>query len=42
VTRLRQLARRTPGVQLQGREVSRANKQQLVAELLRVLGQTEG
>ena len=42
VTRLRQLARRTPGVQLQGREVSRANKQQLVAELLRVLGPKEG
>ena len=42
VTRLRQLARRTPGVQLQGREVSRANKQQLVAELLRVLGPKDG
>ena len=42
VTRLRQLARRIPGVRLQGREVSRANKQQLLAELQRVLGHEEG
>lgn len=41
VTRLRQLARRTAGVQLQGREVSRANKGQLLAELQRVLGTEE-
>ncbi len=42
VTQLRGLARRLPGVQLQGREVSRANKQQLIAELRRVLEKVEG
>lgn len=42
VARLRQLVRRTAGVRLQGREVSRANKQQLLAELQRVLGNKEG
>ena len=33
VTRLRQLARKTPGVLLQGRQISRANKDQLLAAL---------
>lgn len=33
VTRLRQLARRTPGLSLQGRQISRANKQQLIEAL---------
>ena len=35
VVKLRQLARRTPGVQLHGREISRANKQALIAALER-------
>ena len=35
VTRLRQLARRTPGVGMLGRQISRANKGELVQELLR-------
>ncbi|MFH1569614.1 MAG: BMC domain-containing protein [Gemmatimonadota bacterium] len=33
VTRLRQLARRTPGLALQGRQISRANKEQLIQAL---------
>ena len=35
VVKLRRLARQTPGVQLQGRQISRANKQALIAELTR-------
>ena len=35
VVKLRQLARRTSGVQLHGRQISRANKQALIAELER-------
>ena len=35
VTRLRQLARRTAGLGLQGRQISRANKEQLVRALNR-------
>lgn len=42
VTRLRQLARKTPGLTLQGRQVSRANKQQLLDELRRALGADAG
>ena len=34
VARLRQLVRRTPGAQMQGRQISRANKEELVTELL--------
>ena len=35
VARLRQLARRTPGIALQGRQISRANKEQLLQALER-------
>lgn len=35
VARLRQLARQTPGLALQGRQISRANKQQLLDALRR-------
>ncbi|NKB66280.1 MAG: BMC domain-containing protein [Candidatus Latescibacteria bacterium] len=42
VTRLRQLARRTPGIGLKGRQISRANRQSLIAELARVLEQGNG
>jgi ethanolamine utilization protein EutM len=35
VSRLRQLARQTPGVRLKGRQISRANKSALIAELRR-------
>ena len=35
VARLRQLVRQTPGVRLRGRQVSRANKETLIAELQR-------
>lgn len=38
VTRLRQLARRTSGLELQGRQISRANKQQLLEALGRARG----
>lgn len=38
VARLRQLARQTPGVSLKGREVSRAGREALLAELRRILG----
>ena len=38
VTRLRQLARKTPGVPLQGRQISRANKDQLLDALHAALG----
>lgn len=34
VARLRQLVRRASGAQMQGRQISRANKEELVAELL--------
>ena len=37
VRELREIARRTPGLGLQGRDISRANKQQLLDELHRVL-----
>lgn len=33
VHRLRQIARETPGVTIQGREISRANRAQLLSEL---------
>ena len=33
VTRLRQLARQTPGIKIKGRQISRANKQELIAAL---------
>jgi microcompartment protein CcmL/EutN len=39
VTRLRQLARQTAGVSLQGRQISRANKQQLMDALHEAFGQ---
>lgn len=42
VTRLRQLARQTPGLPLRGREISRANKQQLLEVLRPALGPTPG
>jgi len=42
VARLRQLVRRTPGVQLRGRQISRANKEELVAELLAAAGRDLG
>jgi len=35
VHRLRQIARETPGIAIQGREISRANRAQLLAELRR-------
>ncbi len=35
VYRLRQIARETPGVAIQGREISRANRAQLLSELRR-------
>ena len=38
VTRLRGLARQTAGVGLQGRQISRANKQQLIQALRQVPG----
>ncbi|MEE2658429.1 MAG: BMC domain-containing protein [Candidatus Latescibacterota bacterium] len=38
VPRLRQLARRTSGVSLQGRQISLANRELLLTELKRVLG----
>ena len=33
VHRLRQIARETPGITIQGREISRANREQLLSEL---------
>lgn len=42
VTRLRQLARKTPGVALQGREISRANKDQLLDALRAAGGHASG
>jgi microcompartment protein CcmL/EutN len=38
VRRLRQLARETPGVRIHGREVSRADRETLLAELRRAIG----
>lgn len=38
VARLRQLARKTPGVSLRGRQISRANKGQLLDALRHALG----
>jgi len=35
VQRLRQIARETPGLSIQGREISRANRDQLLAEIRR-------
>lgn len=35
VHRLRQIARETPGIAIQGREISRANREQLLSELRR-------
>lgn len=35
VGELRRLARETPGIAIQGREISRANKEQLIKEILR-------
>jgi len=42
VARLRQLARRTPGIALQGRQISRANKEQLLQALERARAWNEG
>lgn len=42
VTRLRQLARKTPGLSLQGRQISRANKDELLDALRVVLGGAAG
>lgn len=41
VHRLRQIARETPGIAIQGREISRANRAQLLSELRRVKNQTD-
>jgi len=41
VHRLRQLARETPSLSIQGREISRANRAQLLDELRRVRGEAE-
>ena len=38
VHRLRQIARETPGITIRGREISRANREQLLAELRRIKG----
>lgn len=40
VHQLRQLARETPGLSIQGREISRANREQLLRELRQVRGET--
>jgi len=42
VARLRQLARRTPGIGLQGRQISRANKEQLLQALERARSSDDG
>ena len=39
VTQLRRLARQTPGLSIRGREISRANREQLVRELRRARGE---
>lgn len=41
VHRLRQIARETPGINIQGWEISRANRAQLLSELRRVKNQTD-
>jgi len=41
VHRLRQIARETPGIAIQGREISRANRAQLLSELRSVKNQTD-
>lgn len=41
VGELRKLARKTPGVTIHGREISRANKEQLIEEILRVWGRKD-
>lgn len=41
VHRLRQIARETPGLSIQGREISRANREQLLTELRRAQGNLE-
>ncbi|WP_420889694.1 BMC domain-containing protein [Halanaerobium congolense] len=38
VGELRRLARKTPGIAIHGREISRANKEQLIREILRARG----
>ncbi|MGI6686283.1 MAG: BMC domain-containing protein [Bacillota bacterium] len=38
VRELRKLARKMPGISIHGREISRANKDQLIGEILRVRG----
>lgn len=38
VGELRRLARKTPGILIYGREISRANKEQLIKEILQALG----
>ena len=42
VARLRQLARQTPGIALQGRQISRANKEQLLQALERARSSDDG
>ncbi len=42
VHRLRQLARETPGLSIQGREISRANRAQLLSELRRAKSNQTG
>ena len=39
VHQLRQLARETPGLSIQGREISRANREQLLSELRKARGE---
>ncbi|MFT5369566.1 MAG: ethanolamine utilization protein EutM, partial [Candidatus Latescibacterota bacterium] len=41
VHRLRQIARETPGLSIQGREISRANREQLLNELRPTKGDSE-
>ncbi|MBT3602935.1 MAG: BMC domain-containing protein [Candidatus Latescibacteria bacterium] len=41
VHRLRQIARETPGLSIQGREISRANREQLLNELNRAKNDSE-
>lgn len=41
VHRLRQIARETPGLSIQGREISRANREQLLSELNRAKNDSE-
>lgn len=42
VVELRRLARKTPGISISGREISRANKEVLIKELLRAFNETGG